>query len=213
MGARPRLAVARATAGRPGYPVAVLRGWWIVLWSALAIALAVVVLLVELPGEPGIRAGLRLTARTSLVLFLAAFTASSIQSFTRGGAGKWLLANRRHLGVAFAASHAIHAGLIVALAATSRGYRDGLGAGNAGALAGYAVLVALTITSFDRPTRWLGRRRWRVLHKVGVYALWLVFAAVYLPAATREPGYALPAAALVAAIAVRAAARLRAIMR
>ncbi len=189
---------------------AMLRRWWLVLWSTLMIGGAVAALLLAEPGGAGIRAGIRLTARTSLLLFLAAFTASSIQAFTRGGAGKWLLANRRHLGVSFAASHLLHGGLIVALVMTSAAYRDSVGLGSAGGGAGYLVILALTITSFDRPTRWLGRRRWKLLHKGGVYVLWGIFASVYLPAALDEPLYALPAAALLAALGVRVAARLRA---
>jgi DMSO/TMAO reductase YedYZ heme-binding membrane subunit len=186
-----------------------LRGWWLVLWSALAIGAGVAALLVASPDLAGVRAALRLTARTSVSLFVVTFAASSIQHFTRGGAGKWLLANRRYLGVSFAVSHGLHAVLIGVLVASSPEFRATLGLRQVGGTIAYLLLVGMTVTSFDRTTRWLGRKRWKVLHKTGMYVLWGVFATVYVPAAAQHPLYALPAAALVAALGIRGAARLR----
>ena len=59
---------------------------------------------------------IRATARTSLALFGAAFTASSLRSLWRTPATGWLLRQRRYLGLSFAFSHALHALAILGLA-------------------------------------------------------------------------------------------------
>ncbi|MCW5954891.1 MAG: hypothetical protein KIT69_21760, partial [Propionibacteriaceae bacterium] len=59
-------------------------------------------------------------------------------------------------------------------------------------------------TSFDGAVAWLGRRRWQLLHRTGMYYLWLIFAISYLPRALIESAwYAIPAGALLAALALR----------
>jgi len=39
----------------------------------------------------------------------------------------------------------------------------------------YVFIAAMTITSFDQTAAWLGTRRWKLLHTVGSYDIWLVF--------------------------------------
>src|SRR5262249_60975861 len=65
--------------------------------SALILGVCLALLAVEGVGEDGFRAVIRLTARTSLVLFLLAFTASAAFRARRGPATDSLLANRRYL--------------------------------------------------------------------------------------------------------------------
>ena len=66
--------------------------------------------------EEAIRAFVRNTARVSLVLFLLAFSASSVQAIFRRSWSAWLLRNRRYLGVSFAVSHAGHLLALILLA-------------------------------------------------------------------------------------------------
>jgi hypothetical protein len=42
--------------------------------------------------------------------------------------------------------------------------------------AAYVFIAAMTATSFDRTAAWLGPRKWRVLHLVGGWYIWLSFA-------------------------------------
>jgi hypothetical protein len=49
-----------------------------------------------------------------------------------------------------------------------------------GAGLGYVFLYAMAATSFDRSVKWLGFRRWKILHTVGLYYLWSIFAFTYL---------------------------------
>lgn len=187
------------------------RGFWLVVAAALvAVAISAVPIADVGVTDEGLRAGIRGTARESLALFLLTFVASSVNALRRDRVGKWMLRNRKFLGNAFAASHATHGALIVALAAldTPRFLAHTSAGGLYGGLFGYVVLAAMVITSFDAPTRWLGRRRWRVLHKFGMYVFFAIFFVTYLPVALAGSFVGIVAVvALLAALALRIAAR------
>jgi DMSO/TMAO reductase YedYZ heme-binding membrane subunit len=168
-----------------------LAGWPIVGWAFIALS-AMVLLTLALFGltEDGVHAVIRYTARTSLVLFGAAFTASSLRILWPTPATRWLLVNRRYLGVSFAVSHAMHMTAIIALAQISSAFRADV---NMVTVAfggfGFVVAGALAATSSNRAVAALGARRWRALHKFGVYYLWFIFFVTYLPAASKYPSY------------------------
>ena len=122
--------------------------------------------------EPSFRIAIRFTARSSCILFLLAFVASSLRHIAPGSVNNWLLQNRRYLGISMAISHAFHAIAIagVAILTSENMVRD-----NHLASLGYVFIILMTITSFKRPADILGKRNWRILHAVGMYYLWLSF--------------------------------------
>jgi DMSO/TMAO reductase YedYZ heme-binding membrane subunit len=185
-------------------------GWAIVGWTALALAVMVAAILAVLgAGEDGLRATIRATARTSLVLFLLAFTASALRRARPASpATAWLLANRRYVGVSFAVSHLLHGAAIVTLFGGFRGIVAHTAAPTLvlGGL-GYVALLALLATSFDTTAAWLGPRRWQRLHTAGVWWLWTIFLATFVPAAIAHPSRAPYAALVVAALGLRIAYR------
>jgi hypothetical protein len=189
-------------------PAPRLAGWPIVGWSAAIVAaLCAAVLVLADGGEAGWRAAVRLSAKTSLLLFTAAFVASSARGLWRSESTRWLLANRRYVGVSFAASHAIHLGAIIALVWTAPDFQLNSATLIAGGLA-YVFLAAMTATSFDRTAAWLGARRWHLLHKTGMYYCWFIFFISYLPRALTESlWYAPLVAVLLGALVLRWAAR------
>ncbi len=183
-------------------------GWSIVGWVAAVIAAMFAVITWQYGlGEEGLRVVLRATARTSVTLFLAAFVASSIRKLVRTPLTAWALRNRRQLGVGFAVSHFVHGWAIVSL------LRLGFDANPltlwVGGLA-YVTIAAMTLTSFDRTTAWLGPRAWRGLHTGGVWYLWIVFAFTYVGTASTDPFAAVSFVALIAALGIRVTARRRA---
>ena len=188
-----------------------LAGWPIVGWMALLVAaLCSAIFLAAGGGEAGWRAAIRMSARTSLVLFAAAFVASSLRIVWPNVFTRWLLVNRRYVGVSFAASHAIHLVAIVTLALVAVDFRLDPATLIAGGLA-YVFLAAMTATSFDRSAAWLGPRRWHQLHRTGMYYCWVIFFVSFLPRARLELGrYLTFVGILLAALAVRALARRRA---
>ena len=126
----------------------------------------------------GLRLVIRSTARTSLILFAMAFAASALVELASNGVTRWQRRNRRYLGVSFAVSHAIHLAALIALARSDAELFWTLTNPANIVLAGtaYLLLAAMTATSFDRTAAWLGARKWRLLHLVGGWYIWISFA-------------------------------------
>ncbi|WFU18363.1 hypothetical protein [Bradyrhizobium sp. CB3481] len=153
----------------------------------------------------GVRMVIRFTARTSLVLFCLAFAAAAIALLWPNTGTRWLRRNRRYLGVSFAASHAIHAAAILAFA-----IMDPEAYAAATSLAsyifggiGYAFILALTATSFDRTAAAIGARAWRRLHLIGGYYLLFQFMVSFGKRIPDMPLYVLFLVPLVAVFALR----------
>ncbi|MEE9609399.1 MAG: hypothetical protein V3U03_16790 [Myxococcota bacterium] len=187
-----------------------LRGWPLVGWAALAIgAICAAILTGVGSGEDGLRIAIRATARTSLLLFSAAFTASSLAQLWPSAASRWLLRNRRYLGVSFGVSHSYHALMIASLALL---LGDDFETGTQGLIFGgfaYVLLALMVATSFDRSAGWLGPLRWRRLHRFGAYYIWFIFAVTLLPRTLNSPLYAFFSGVVLGASGLRVAARLR----
>jgi len=130
--------------------------------------------------DESIRFLLRLSARIAFLVLLVIFVARPLQQLLATPATARLLKNRRLLGVAFAGMHTAHLALIL--------YRaDQVPDGNFSALDNlpdivtYLVIYLMLISSFDAPARAIGRKAWKILHKVGLYFVFGVFLQTQLP--------------------------------
>jgi sulfoxide reductase heme-binding subunit YedZ len=153
----------------------------------------------------GVRMVIRFTARTSLMLFCLAFAAAALARLWPNAGTRWLRRNRRYLGVSFAASHAIHAVAIAAFAVMdpeSYAAATSLASYVFGGI-GYAFIVALTTTSFDRAAAVLSARAWRRLHLIGGYYLLFQFMVSFGKRIPDMPLYALFLIPLIAVFALR----------
>jgi sulfoxide reductase heme-binding subunit YedZ len=153
----------------------------------------------------GIRMVIRFTARTSLLLFCLAFGAAALARLWPNAWTRWQRRNRRYLGVSFAASHGLHAVAIAAFAAMDP---SGFAAATSAASyifggIGYAFIIAMTATSFDRTASAIGPRAFRVLHLTGGYYLLLQFSVSFGKRIPDMPLYALFLIPLVAVFALR----------
>ncbi len=68
----------------------------------------------------------------------------------------------------------------------------------------------MAATSWDGAVRWLGVRRWRLLHAVGAWYLWISFMVTFGKRIPVSAGYAVPVVILVVALAIRLLASVRA---
>jgi len=155
-----------------------MNGWRLTgLLSLLLLAMATGFLAFH-PDVTGLRLVIRATARTSLVLFALAFSAAALAQLASSEATRWQRRNRRYLGVSFAVSHGVHLATLVALARIDNELFWALTTPANIVLAGmaYLFIAAMTATSFDRTAAWLGAHRWRLLHLVGGWYIWLSFA-------------------------------------
>lgn len=176
------------------------QGWAIVGYAALILLpLFALELAVLGTGEDGIRQVVRTSAQTSVVLFALAFSASSLFQLRRTPATRWLLANRRYIGVSFGVSHYAHLAALVALGRVSTAFVEDLNAVTiVGGGMAYVFLTAMVATSLDRTAAALGRRWWERLHKVGGYYIWGIFFQSYLPRMLITSIFYAPAVALLA---------------
>jgi DMSO/TMAO reductase YedYZ heme-binding membrane subunit len=145
----------------------------------LLLAMTALILASTGTGEAGLRMLVRATARTSLALFGVAFAASALRRLWRTPATAWLLRERRYLGLSFAFSHLLHALAIYALSLVlGDAFETNLVTIVFGGGA-YVMIALMAATSSDRAVAKLGRRRWRLLHLVGGYWVWIIFANSY----------------------------------
>jgi methionine sulfoxide reductase heme-binding subunit len=156
-----------------------MKGWWLtgVLSFALA-TMALVFLGIHMGDADGLRLVIRSTARTSLALFVLAFSAAAMAELAPNDWTRWQRRNRRYLGVSFAVSHFIHLAVLIALARLDQELFWKLTTVANIFLAGaaYVFLAAMTATSFDGAVAWLGGRNWRRLHLIGGWYIWISFA-------------------------------------
>lgn len=166
-------------------------GWRLLGVCAAALTLMCSAILLYTHDIGGIHAAIRATARTSAVFFLLAFSASAIWRLWPGTWSRWQLRNRRYLGLSFATSHTLHLMLIVSFARFDpQGFREDVDTATLvyGGI-GYAFIFAMAATSFDRSAAWIGARRWKILHTVGSYYIWLIFLITFSMATTSDPRY------------------------
>jgi DMSO/TMAO reductase YedYZ heme-binding membrane subunit len=155
-------------------------------------------------GEEGLRVVVRATARTSIVLFCAAFAATGLRRRWRAPLSAWLVRCRRQVGLAFAYSHFLHLGAILGLVFTVPSFAPGVSPVTViGGGTGYLLIAAMAATSNDAAVKRLGMRRWRALHLTGLWVVFAIFANSYLGRAFSNPNYIPPAALLVAALVLR----------
>ena len=153
----------------------------------------------------GIRVAIRATARTSLLLFLPVFAASALVRLQPNDVTRWLHRNRRYLGVSFAASHILHAMVIIAFAVTDPALFNSMtsmGTLITGGLA-YLFILAMAATSFDGAVRWLGLRNWRALHWCGSWYIAISFVITNAKRTPDMPVYWLAVTLTLAVIALR----------
>lgn len=186
-------------------------GWSIVGTVAVALILVVTIeAMTAMPPVAAVHGIIRATARSSLVLFSLAFTASAAHHFWPNALTRWQRRNRRYLGVSFALSHFVHLLAILALGRIAPA--DLAAEADAvtwifGGLA-YVFIALMAATSFDSTARLISRRAWSMLHTVGAYYIWFIFANSYLSRAAVTPAYVPIAAVVLFILGLRLSARL-----
>ncbi len=189
-----------------------LRGWALTRWISIAlVAMSAVVLAAAGTEEAGVRMLIRATARSSALLFLVAFLARPLRQLWRSDATTFALRNRRYFGVSMAVSHLIHGSAIVWLfTAFPSAYQTNAITLVGGGL-GFVFIAAMAATSSDAALRKLGRARWTLLHRTGIWYVWFIFAFTFPPDPSRgwDATHAIAVAAFTAAPLVRAAAYLK----
>ncbi|HEY8538888.1 MAG TPA: hypothetical protein VIL28_08470 [Steroidobacteraceae bacterium] len=186
-------------------------GWRIVGATALAVGGFVGAIAASAPdSDDAVHIVMRVTARMAVVLFLLAFSASSVAQLWPSAWTRWQRRNRRYLGVSFAVAHFTHFLAILSLRVIAPDHFATIPAVTwiFGGIA-YVFVAAMTATSFDATAKAIGPKAWRVLHTTGSYYIWLIFAVSYLTRVVEMPEFAPIAAAVLAGLGLRVVARLQ----
>ena len=148
----------------------------------MSIAAATAMTRVDLSSGLGVSAMIQFTVRLAVPWLFIAFAASSFAVVFPGSFSRWLLRNRRIIGLCFAAGMAWQLFFILWMVigfwdyylAVDYNYFD-----LAEQVPGYLVLIAMTVTSFPFGRSKLSARQWKILHKGGLYFLWGVVWSTY----------------------------------
>lgn len=155
-------------------------------WFALVAGITGAIFATPDPGEMEFRTTIRVTALTSAIPFLLAFTASALQRLAPSDLSRWAMRNRRYLGLSVAASHLIHLIAIIGFIEVAiTPHPIGVVTRVAGG-AGFVMLALMAATSNDLAVQTLGSA-WRVLHLTGLWILWVDFIFTYSGTALQAP--------------------------
>ncbi len=127
--------------------------------------------------EQGWQLAARYTVRVSFPLFLLTYLARPLTTLWRTDMTRWLLRNRRYLGLSFALAHTIHLAALSSFfifIGTMPDTATMLGGGLA-----YALMFVMAATSNDKSVSFLGSN-WRRLHTVGLHYIWFIFLITYM---------------------------------
>jgi len=161
-----------------------INGWRLFWLITVPISLVMVLTMarLDLSTAEAISSMIQLAVRCAVPWLFLAFAASSLQAVFPGPFGRWLLRNRKYIGLCFAASMAwqllfilwlvgIHTEYYVSEVYVLSDVVEGV--------VGYALLIAMVLTSFKFGRSRLTPRQWKLLHKTGIYWLWIYAWSVY----------------------------------
>ena len=161
---------------------------WNIVYVAVTVSAVLTAVTLAIYGieKQGIINWLDVTGRAGMITFTAAFIASPLHKLFPNYYSRWLLKNRRFLGIAFGFQHLVfHLPAVIWFLAIAKVPIDAL---VTGAL-GFAVVIPMQITSFEGPTKWIGPRNWKILHRTGMFYLMYVFIISFWPGISGNPSF------------------------
>ena len=161
-----------------------LNGWGL-FWTiaaCMSIAVALAMPRADLANPLGVSSMIQLSVRVAVPWLFLAFAASSMAAVFPGAFSRWLLRNRRIMGLCFAAGMAWQLFFILWLVIWHWGYylEEAYSYFDlAVQVPGYLILIAMSATSFRFGRGKLSPKQWKALHKGGIYFLWAVVWSTY----------------------------------
>lgn len=123
---------------------------------------------------------IRLSARTSFIVFCIAFSASIVYKISKNKYSKFTISNRKYLGVTFAMIHLFHFGLITIKDVffepvfITRGLKSLLPG-----IITYLFIALMLLTSFSIFSKKITPKQWSIIHTIGGYLILFIFTISY----------------------------------
>ncbi len=148
----------------------------------MSVAMVLEMLRTDLSAASGVTHMISFSVRWAVPLIYLVTAASALHTLFPGPPSKWLLRNRKFIGLCFAVAMAWQGLFIFLVSNFHREYyfeeifllRDEIEGST-----GYIFLAAMVATSFDFGRRHLSAKQWKLLHRSGVYFLWAYPFSVY----------------------------------
>ena len=161
-----------------------INGWklfWLIT-TPISIAVISKMLRVDLTAAEGVSSMIQLSVRCAIPWLFLAFAASSLNKIFPGSFSRWLLRNRKYVGLCFAAAMAWQLTFILWLVGIHTDYYVNdvyVLSDVVEGVVGYAFLIAMVLTSFKFGRSRLTQKQWKLLHTGGIYWLWFYAWSVY----------------------------------
>jgi len=173
-----------ANSPSPNLKSDLFNGWnlFALIVIPMCIANGIAMSRVDLSDPLAISGMIQFSVRLAVPWLFIAFASSSLAALFPGHFTRWLLRNRRIIGLCFAAGMAwqllfifwIVLGFWDYYINEAYSYFD-----LAEQIPGYLILTAMTITSFRFGRSKLSAKQWKALHKGGIYFIWGVIWSTY----------------------------------
>lgn len=155
---------------------------FVLVFAPISAAVIFAMTRIDLSSAVEISGLIQFSVRLAVPWLFLAFAASSLAQVFPGSFSRWMLRNRRIIGLCFAAGMAWQLFFILWMVLGHWDYyvEEAYSLYDvAEELPGYLILFAMTATSFRLGRSKLTPSQWRMLHKGGIYFLWGVVWSTY----------------------------------
>jgi hypothetical protein len=155
----------------------IINGWnlWWLITIPISAVMVIAMVRVDLTSAKGVSSMIQLSVRHAVPLLFVAFAASSVQVLFPGAFSRWLLRNRKFIGLSFAAAMGWQLTFILWLVTVHSEYYVSevyVLSDVVEGVSSYAFLLAMVLTSFKFGRSRLTPKQWKLLHTTGIYWLW-----------------------------------------
>jgi len=162
----------------------IIDGWnlWLLITVPISIAVVIAMSRIDLAQAENVSSMIQFTVRCAVPLLYVVFAASSLQVLFPSPFGRWLLRNRKYVGLSFAVAMGWQLLFILWLVGihTEHYVEEVYLLSDAiEGVAGYTFLLAMVATSFKFGRNRLSGKQWKLLHRTAIYYLWAYAWSVY----------------------------------
>ncbi|MCZ6560680.1 MAG: hypothetical protein O6931_07300 [Gammaproteobacteria bacterium] len=161
-----------------------INGWnlfWLIT-TPISLAMIVKMTRVDLSSAEGVSSMIQLAVRCAVPPLFFAFAASSLPVVFPGSISRWIARNRSYIGLCFAAAMGWQLTFILWLVGIHTDYYVNqvyVLSDVVEGVVGYTLLIGMVLTSFKFGRSRLTPKQWKLLHKTGIYWLWIYAWSVY----------------------------------
>ncbi len=155
--------------------------FWLIT-TPISIAVVWMMSRLDLSMAENVSSMIQFSVRCSVPLVYVAFAASSLQTVFPSPFSRWLLRNRKMVGLSFAAAMSWQLLFILWLVGihTEHYVKNVYVLSDAiEGVSGYTFLIAMVLTSFKFGSKRLSNKQWKLLHRSGIYYIWAYAWSVY----------------------------------